>query len=86
MLRRTEFLTIVALLVGLPAARADEAAPLSALAKMPVREATVFKDGYTVMLHRGKMPVDASGDVLMDYLPSPVLGTFWPYRPKKTSN
>ena len=29
------------------------------------------------------MPVDASGDVLMDYLPSPVLGTFWPYSAEK---
>ncbi len=50
---------------------------------MPVREVTVFKDGHALMLHRGKMPVDASGDVLMDYLPAPVLGTFWPYSADK---
>ena len=61
----------------------DEAAPLSALAKMPVREVTVFKDGHALMLHQGKMPVEGSGDVLMDYLPAPVLGTFWPYSADK---
>jgi hypothetical protein len=62
---------------------ADEAAPLSALAKMPVREGTVFKDGHALMLHHGKMPVEPSGDVLMDYLPAPVIGTFWPYSADK---
>jgi hypothetical protein len=62
---------------------ADDAAPLSALAKMPVREVTVFKDGHALLLHEGKMPVEASGDVLMDYLPAPVLGTFWPYSADK---
>ena len=51
MLRRTKLLAIIVLLVGLPQARADEAAPLSALAKMPIREVTVFKDGHTLMLH-----------------------------------
>ena len=75
----------VTALVGffLPLARGDEAAPLSALSQMPVREVTVFKDGHALMLHRGKMPVDGSGDVLMDYLPAPVLGTFWPYAADK---
>ena len=67
------------------AALADEAAPLSALAKMPVREVTIFKDGHALMLHSGKMPVEPSGDVLMDYLPSPVLGTFWPYSADKSA-
>ncbi len=57
--------------------------PSVRLAKMPVREVTVFKDGHALMLHRGKMPVDPSGDVLMDYLPAPVLGTFWPYSADK---
>lgn len=56
---------------------ADEVAPLSALAKMPIKEVTVFKDGHAFVLHEGKMPVDESGDVLMDYLPTPMLGTFW---------
>ncbi len=64
---------------------ADEAAPLSALAKMPVKEVTVFKDGHALVLHQGKMPTDANGNVLMDYLPAPVFGTFWPYSAEKNA-
>jgi hypothetical protein len=63
-----------------PAALAAQApAPLAALARMPVKEVTVFKDGHAFVLHEGTLPTDAAGNVLMDYLPSPVLGTFWPY-------
>ncbi|HVF11247.1 MAG TPA: hypothetical protein VNA16_10610 [Abditibacteriaceae bacterium] len=62
---------------------AEPAAPLSALAKLPVREVTVFKDGHAFVQHQGTLPTDADGDVLMDYLPTPVLGTFWPYSPDK---
>jgi hypothetical protein len=58
---------------------AEQAAPLSALARIPVKEITVFKDGHAFVLHEGSMPVDAAGNVQMDYLPTPVLGTFWPY-------
>ena len=50
---------------------------------MPVKEVTVFKDGYAFVLHEGKMPTDAAGNVLMDYLPTPVIGTFWPYSADK---
>jgi hypothetical protein len=53
--------------------------PLAALARMPVKEVTVFKDGHAYILHEGTLPTDTAGNVLMDYLPSPVLGTFWPY-------
>ncbi len=52
---------------------------LSALAKLPVREITVFKDGHAFVLHEGTMPVDVAGNVLLDHLPTPILGTFWPY-------
>jgi len=62
---------------------ADQAAPLAALANMPVKEITVFKDGNALMLHQGKMSTDENGNVLMDYLPSPVLGTFWPFSADK---
>ncbi len=58
---------------------AEPAAPLGALAKMPVKEVTVFKDGHAFVVHQGAMPTDAAGNVIMDYLPTPVLGTFWPY-------
>src|SRR4029078_8220260 len=58
---------------------AQAPAPLAALARMPVKEVTIFKDGHAFVLHEGTLPTDARGDVLMDYLPAPVLGTFWPY-------
>lgn len=60
-----------------------------ALASMPVKEVTVFKDGHALVVHEGRMPTDGDGNVQMDYLPIPVLGTFWPYAqsngPKLTS-
>jgi len=65
------------------AALAGPAAPLKALARMPVREITVFKDGHALLLHSGKMPTDGAGNVVLDYLPAPVLGTFWPYSADK---
>jgi hypothetical protein len=67
-----------AALASAPFAQAQKAAPLSALAKMPVKEVTVFKDGHAYVVHSGKMPVNAEGNVEMDYLPTPILGTFWP--------
>jgi hypothetical protein len=66
-----------------PGAFAEKAAPLSALARMPVREVTVFKDGHAFVLHSGAMPTDTAGNVVMDYLPAPVVGTFWPYSAEK---
>jgi hypothetical protein len=74
---------LAALLAATAAAIAQPAAPLSALAKMPVKEITVFKDGHAFVLHEGAMAVDSSGNVLMDYLPTPVIGTFWPYSSDK---
>jgi hypothetical protein len=46
---------------------------------LPVKEVTVFKDGHAFVLHEAKMTADASGDVVLDYLPRAVLGTFWVY-------
>lgn len=57
---------------------------VSSLAKLPVKEITVFKDGHAFVLHEGNMPTDRSGNVVMDYLPTPVLGTFWPYSNEKS--
>lgn len=62
-----------------PSAAQDEAAPADALAALPIREVSVFKDGHAFVLREGAMPVDAAGNVLVDDLPRPVLGTFWPY-------
>jgi hypothetical protein len=67
------------LLIGAASLAAQGPAPLAALARMPVKEVTVFKDGHAFVLHEGTLPTDAAGNVVMDYLPSPVLGTFWPY-------
>jgi hypothetical protein len=50
---------------------------------MPVKEVTVFKDGHAFLLHAGRMPTDAAGNVVIDALPQPVLGTFWPYSSDK---
>lgn len=61
---------------------AEPAPPLSALARMPVKEVTVFKDGHAFVLHEGTMPTK-NGAVVMDYLPAPVLGTFFPYSAQK---
>ena len=58
---------------------AQSPTPYKALARMPVKEVTVFKDGHAFLLHSGRMPVDEEGNVVMDYLPNPVIGTFWPF-------
>src|SRR5262245_56509242 len=49
------------------------------VAKIPVKEVSIFKDGHAFVMHEGSLPVDASGAIVMDYLPAPVLGTFWAY-------
>jgi len=72
---------LLALVMGAAGAAAPgtRGVPLSATARMPVKEVTVFKDGHAFVLHEGKLPTDAAGNVVMDYLPTPVMGTFWPY-------
>ncbi len=62
---------------------AEKAAPLSTFGKLPIKEITVFKDGHAFVAHEGEMPTDEQGNVIMDYLPTPVLGTFWPYAAEK---
>ncbi|TAJ23554.1 MAG: hypothetical protein EPO68_02800 [Planctomycetota bacterium] len=46
---------------------------------LPVRELTVFKDGHAFVLREGALPPGANGRVVLDQLPQPLLGTFWPY-------
>jgi len=58
---------------------ADKAMPLATFTKLPIKELTVFKDGHALVAHEGKMPTDKRGNVVMDHLPVPVIGTFWPY-------
>ena len=80
-------LTIVTLIALFTAnsAIAKQAEPLMTLAKMKINEVTVFKDGHTFILHKGKMPTNSSGNIVMDYLPAPVLGTYWPYSADKNA-
>src|SRR5215468_9527212 len=58
---------------------AEKAVPQNTFSRLPIKEITVFKDGHAFVAHEGEMPVDKNGNVVMDYLPAPVLGTFWPY-------
>ncbi|MCA8963991.1 MAG: hypothetical protein KDC48_03860 [Planctomycetes bacterium] len=53
--------------------------PARAASKLPVREVTVFKDGHAYLIR--EMPLAAAGRqrIVLDELPAPVLGTFWPY-------
>ncbi|MHB0937432.1 MAG: hypothetical protein ACYC6A_13680 [Armatimonadota bacterium] len=62
-----------------------EAIPSELLAKMPVKEVTIFKDGHAFMLHEGVLPTDIGGNITLDTLPRPVIGTFWPYSAEKSA-
>lgn len=70
---------LIAAALGGRATAKEEARPLAVFEPLPVREATVFKDGHAFLLHEGTMPVDGEGNVLLNQLPRPVLGTFWSY-------
>ena len=82
-LKTLSTLVILALSAGLlpGAAAAAEAteSPRPLYDKLPVKEVTVFKDGHAFVLHEGTMTTDGNGNVLLDALPSPVMGTFWAY-------
>lgn len=67
------------LLAGAVARAEQEAAEPAVYDKLPVKEVTVFKDGHAYVLHEGALSTDAKGNVLLDTLPSPVMGTFWAY-------
>jgi hypothetical protein len=56
-----------------------QAEPAASLTRMPIKEVTIFKDGHAFVIHQGRVPVDAAGQVVLDRLPTPLLGTFWPY-------
>ncbi|MFK7742447.1 MAG: hypothetical protein AB8H80_19190 [Planctomycetota bacterium] len=46
---------------------------------LPVMELTAFKDGHAFVRCETALPADAGGRVVLEELPKPVLGTFWPY-------
>lgn len=76
---------LVALALGLlcasftPGRAETQAEPVASLTRMPIREVTIFKDGHAFVVHQGRVPTDPRGLVILDRLPVPVLGTFWPY-------
>jgi hypothetical protein len=60
-------------------AETSAASPETTFARMPIKEVSIFKDGHAFVLHEGTMPADANGNVTIDYLPRPIIGTFWAY-------
>src|SRR2546430_17628861 len=64
-------------LFGAVAVQANDAAVPAP--KMPIREITVFKDGHALLLHEGEMPVNDAGHVVVNGLPIPIMGSFWPF-------
>jgi hypothetical protein len=79
---RIVLLALWMLCVSFVPARA-QAEPAGALTRMPIKEVTVFKDGHAFVVHQGRVPVDTKGHVVLDRLPTPLLGTFWPYSADK---
>lgn len=73
----TRFAIAALVLFGAASARSQDAPAAGVL--LPIREITVFKDGHAMLLHEGEMPTDAAGNVVVDGLPIPVIGSFWPY-------
>lgn len=59
-------------------ASANAARPILPSTRLPVREVTAFKDGHAYVLREEPLAV-ADGQVVLDQLPAPVLGTFWPF-------
>lgn len=47
--------------------------------RLPVREVTIFKDGHAYVLHEGTVQTNDTGNVVLDDLPAPIMGTFWAY-------
>jgi hypothetical protein len=46
--------------------------------RLVVKEVTVFKNGYGLVVAEGELPVGADGHVVYDAVPKAVLGAFWP--------
>lgn len=59
----------------LAAAAAAQGAPATSL---PIRELTAFKDGHAFVVRAGDVALGADGRIVLEDLPQPILGTFWP--------
>ena len=63
----------------LSASLAAQDVPTANAQSLPVQELTAFKDGHAYIVRESSLAGDANGLVVLDQLPVPVLGTFWPY-------
>ncbi len=79
-MKRLNLFLMLSFLLCLPATGiCASVTPKEFLAKMPVKEVTIFKDGHAFVRHEGSVATNENGDVVLDYLPRPVVGTFWAY-------
>lgn len=51
----------------------------TAHADLPITEVTIFKDGHAMVLRQGASHVNDRGNITLDQLPQPILGTFWAF-------
>ncbi|MHC4842816.1 MAG: hypothetical protein ACYTEE_03355 [Planctomycetota bacterium] len=72
-------LVVMVLIWFCPGISAGEYFDAGSLAQMPIKEVTIFKDGHVFALHEGSVKITDNGNVVLDYLPRPVIGTFWVY-------
>jgi hypothetical protein len=65
----------------LTAAAAQTPAPATGPVRdpLPVREVTVFKDGHAWVLRERPLAAADGQEVVLDELPQPLVGAFWPY-------
>ena len=65
----------------LTAAAAQTPAPATEPVRdpLPVREVTVFKDGHAWVLRERPLAAADGQEVVLDELPQPLVGAFWPY-------
>lgn len=69
---------LLSLVCSFPVVAQGQAPATPPASRLPVREVTVFKDGHAYVVREQPLPADTT-TVVLDELPAPVLGTFWPY-------
>ena len=80
-MKRSKMIIIIVLKLFLSSYLLDAADAELVYEELPVKEITVFKDGHAFVLHEGYVRPNEAGDIVLDELPQPVLGTFWAYSP-----
>ncbi|MHC4130550.1 MAG: hypothetical protein ACYSSP_14410 [Planctomycetota bacterium] len=77
--KMTFVLVVMVLMWFCSGASADKDIDVEMLASMPIKEVTIFKDGHAFVLHEGSVKTTDNGNVILDYFPRPIIGTFWAY-------